>query len=159
MNEHVKEQISSHLTDVTKEFGALRTEEPGLQAPRSRSRRTRSGVEAQEQASEEELLTNLATLCQQQQTEIDGLRRLVNELTGGAASRDVRLDNLEKVCQQQQTEIVAQRSFLISMGGLVERRRNVLARDFVALKGQVEGLEGRFEELARRLVRCYAIAQ
>ena len=89
MDEHIKEKMVSHLMDLTKEFGALKIEQPGLQAPKSRSRRTRGGVEAQEQASQEVLPTNLATLCERQQTEIDGLRRLVNELTG-------TLDRLER---------------------------------------------------------------
>ena len=69
----------SHLMDFTKKFGAFRTEQPGLQALKSLSRRTRGGVEAQEQASQDVLLMNLATLCQLQQTDIDGLRRIVNE--------------------------------------------------------------------------------
>ena len=68
--------------DLTKEFGQWKFERPGHQASKSRSRRTRGGVEAQEQASQQVLLTNLATLCQEQQKEIDGLRNLVNELTG-----------------------------------------------------------------------------
>ena len=73
----------SHLMNqLTKEFGALKIEGPGHQAPKSRSRRTRGVVEAQEQASQDVLLINLATLCQRQQTEIDGLRRLVNDMTG-----------------------------------------------------------------------------
>ena len=82
MDEHVKDKMLSHLMDLTKEFGALKHEQPGHQAPKSRSRRTRGGEEAEEQASQEVLLTNLATLCQEQQTEIDGLRGLVNEMTG-----------------------------------------------------------------------------
>ena len=80
MNEHVKEKMVSHLMDLTKEFGALKIEQPGYQAPKSRSRRTRGGVDAQEQASQD-VFTNLATLCQDQQTQIDLLRGQVNELT------------------------------------------------------------------------------
>ena len=68
--------------DLTKEFGQWKFEQPGLQATKSRSRRTRGGVEAQEQASEGVLFNNLVALCQQQRTEIDGLRRVVNEMTG-----------------------------------------------------------------------------
>ena len=117
MNEHVKEKMFSHLMDLTKEFGALTIERPGLQAPKSRSRRTRGGVEAQEQASQEVLLTNLAKLCQQQQTEIDGLRGLVNEMTG-----------------------------------TVERLERRLNESHV----RVETL---LQELAIRLVRCYAVVQ
>ena len=81
MDEHVKENVVSHLMDLTKEFGALKIEQPGYQAPKSRSRRTRGGVEAQEQAIEGLLPSDLATLFQQQQTEIDLLRGQVNELT------------------------------------------------------------------------------
>ncbi|XP_044174918.1 TNF receptor-associated factor 6-like isoform X3 [Acropora millepora] len=82
VNEHVKKKMLSHLMDLTKEFGALTIERPVLQAPKSLSRRTRGGGEAQEQASQDVLLMNLATLCQRQQTEIDELRRLVNETKG-----------------------------------------------------------------------------
>ena len=92
MNEHVKEQMFSHLMYLTKEFRALKIERPDLQAPKSRSRRTRGGVEAQEQASQEVLLTNLAKLCQQQQTEIDGLRGLVNKMTGTVERLERRLN-------------------------------------------------------------------
>ncbi|XP_015777915.1 PREDICTED: TNF receptor-associated factor 6-like isoform X11 [Acropora digitifera] len=92
VNEHVKEKMLSHLMDLTKEFGQLRFEQPGLQATKSRSRRTRGGVEAQEQASEGVLFNNLAALCQRQQTEIDGLRDLVNEMTGTLERLERRLN-------------------------------------------------------------------
>ena len=92
MNEHVKKKMLSHLMDLTKEFGALTIERPGLQAPKSLSRRTRGGVEAQEKASQDVLLMNLATLCQQQQTEIVGLRRLVNDMTGMVERLERRLN-------------------------------------------------------------------
>ena len=58
MAEHVEENKFSHLMDLTKEFGALKIQQSGHQAPKSRSRRTRGGVEAQEQASQEVLLTD-----------------------------------------------------------------------------------------------------
>ncbi|XP_015777923.1 PREDICTED: TNF receptor-associated factor 6-like isoform X19 [Acropora digitifera] len=92
VNEHVKQQVFSHLMDLTKEFGALKIERPGLQAPKSLARRTRGGVEAQEKASQDVLLMNLATLCQQQQTEIVGLRRLVNDMTGMVERLELRLN-------------------------------------------------------------------
>ena len=79
------------MMDLTKEFGQLKFEQPGLQATKSRSRRTRGGVEAQEQASEGVLFNNLAALCQRQQTEIDGLRDLVNEMTGTVERLERRL--------------------------------------------------------------------
>ena len=44
-------------------------------------------------ASQDMLLMNLATLCQQQQTEIDGLRRLVNEMTGTVERLERRLND------------------------------------------------------------------
>ena len=91
MNEHVKDKMLSHLMDLTKEFGALKFE-PGLQATKSRSRRTRGGVEAQEQASGGVLFNNLEALCHQQRTEIDGLRRLVNEMTGTVERLERRLN-------------------------------------------------------------------
>jgi len=92
VNEHVKDKMLSHLMDLTKEFGALKFEQPGLQATKSRSRRTRGGVEAQEQASEGVLFNNLEALCHQQRTEIDGLRRLVNEMTGTVERLERRLN-------------------------------------------------------------------
>ncbi|XP_067043174.1 TNF receptor-associated factor 6-like isoform X3 [Acropora muricata] len=92
VNEHVKEKMLSHMMDLTKEFGQLQFEQPGLQATKSRSRRTRGGVEAQEQASEGVLFNNLAALCQRQQTEIDGLRDLVNEMTGTVERVERRLN-------------------------------------------------------------------
>ena len=82
----------SHLTDLTKEFRALKIEQPGYQAAKSRSRRTRGGVEAQEQAIEGLLPNDLATLCQQQQTEIDLLRGQVNEMTALVGSVERRLN-------------------------------------------------------------------
>ena len=93
MNEHVKEKMLSHLMDLTKEFGALKVERPGLQAPKSGSRCTRGGIEAQEQAGQEVLLTNLSRLCQEQQTEIDGLRGRVNEMTGTVERLERRLND------------------------------------------------------------------
>ena len=79
--------------DLTKAFGALKVERLGLQAPKSGSRRTRGGVEAQEQANQEVLVTNLARQCQEQQTEIDGLRGLVNEMTGTVERLERRLND------------------------------------------------------------------
>ena len=75
MNEHVKEKMLSHLTDLTEEFRALKIEQPGLQAPKGRSRLTMGGVEAQEQ------------------TEIDGLRGLVNNMRGDVERLERRLNN------------------------------------------------------------------
>ena len=92
VDKHVKDKMFSHLTDLTKEFRALKIEQPGYQAAKSRSRRTRGGVEAQEQASEGLLPNDLATLCQQQQTEIDLLRGQVNEVTALLGSVERRLN-------------------------------------------------------------------
>ncbi|XP_074605798.1 TNF receptor-associated factor 6-like isoform X1 [Acropora palmata] len=92
VDKHVKDKMFIHLTDLTKEFGALKIEQPGYQAAKSRSRRTRGGVEAQEQANEGLLPNNLATLCQQQQTEIDLLRGQVNEMTALMGSLERRLN-------------------------------------------------------------------
>ena len=77
--------------DLTKEFEALKIERPGLQALKSGSRRTKGGVEAPEQASQEVPVTNLERLCQEQQTEIDRLRGLVNEMTGTLERLERRL--------------------------------------------------------------------
>ena len=88
----MKDKMVSHFTDLAKELGALKIGQPGYQAAKSRPRRTRGGVEAQEQASEGLLLSNLSTLCQQQQTEIDGLRDLVNNMRGDAERLERRLN-------------------------------------------------------------------
>ena len=93
MDEHVKDKMLSHLMDLTKEFGALKIETPGLQAPKGLARRTRGGVKVQEQASQDVFLMNFATLCQQQQTEIDALRGLVNEMTGTVERLERRLND------------------------------------------------------------------
>ena len=82
----------SHLMDFTKEFEALKFEQPGLLPPKSHSRRTSGAVETQEQANQDVLLSDLATLCQQQQTEIDLLRGHVNEMNGLVESLERRLD-------------------------------------------------------------------
>ena len=85
MNEHVKENMFSHLMDLTKEFGQLTLDRPGLQAPQSRSRRTRGGLRAQEHACQETRFTNL-------QTENDLLRRQVNEMTDMVERLERRLN-------------------------------------------------------------------
>ena len=100
----------SHLTQLTKEFGALKIEQPGYQAAKSRCRRTRGGVEAQEQASEGLLPNDLATLCQQQQTEIDLLRSQVNEMTALMGSVERRFNEshlrVETPLQELTTRLV-----------------------------------------------------
>ena len=136
--------------DLPQQFGELRIEQQGLQGPESRSRRTRGGEEAQEQASEGVLFNNLAALCQQQQTEIDRLRGLVNEMTDtmerchtesvaeigtlralaegldrhlneSQASQDVHFSNMAGLCQQQQAEIGGLRRFVHEMTDALER--------------------------------------
>ncbi|XP_015777901.1 PREDICTED: TNF receptor-associated factor 6-like isoform X4 [Acropora digitifera] len=92
VDKHVQDKMFSHLTDLTKEFRALKIEQPGYQAAKSRSRRTRGGVEAQEQAIEGLVPNDLATLFQQQQTEIDLLRGQVNEMTALVGSVERRLN-------------------------------------------------------------------
>ncbi|XP_044174913.1 TNF receptor-associated factor 6-like isoform X1 [Acropora millepora] len=105
VNEHVKEKMFSHLTDLIKEFGQWKLDRPGLQAPQSRSRRTRGGLEAQEQASEAVLPSNLVTLCQQQQTEIDRLRGLVNDLTSAVERLERRHDESRMRVETQLQEL------------------------------------------------------
>ena len=136
--------------DLPQQFGGLRIEQQGLQGPESRSRRTRGGVEAQEQASEGVLFNNLAARCQQQQTEIDRLRGLVNEMTDtmercrtesvteistlralaeglerhlneSQASQDVHFSNMAGLYQQQQAEIGGLRRFVYEMTDALER--------------------------------------
>ena len=110
MDEHVKDKMLSHLMDLAKEFGALKIERPGLQAPKSGSRRTKGGVEAQEQAGQEVPVTNLARLCQEPQTEIDRLRGLVNEMTGTVESLEHRLNDscmkVETLLQERTIRLV-----------------------------------------------------
>lgn len=101
MDAHVKDNLLSHLADLTKEL------------KKSCPRSTSGGVEAQEQASQD---GNLATLCQQRQTEISKLRDLVNymrgmierleyQLTESQNRQCMRLNNLESSRQQQSMEI------------------------------------------------------
>lgn len=101
MNEHVTEKMLSHLTDLNEEFRALKIEQPGLQAPKRRSRLTMGGVETQEQSSQEVLLTNFAKLYQEQQTEINGLRGLVNNMTG-----DLERGRVERPLQELTIRLV-----------------------------------------------------
>ena len=105
MDEHVKEKMLSHVTDLIKEFGQWKLDRPGLQAPQSRSRRTRGGLEAQEQASEAVLPSNLVTLCQQQQTEIDRLRGLVNDMTSAVERLERRHDESRMRVETQLQEL------------------------------------------------------
>lgn len=136
--------------DLTQQFGALRIEQQGFQGPESLSRRTRGGVEGQEQVSEGVLFNNLAALCQEQQTEIVRLRGLVNEMTDtmerchtesvteigtlralaegldrhlneSQASQDVPFRNMARLCEQQQSEIGGLRRFVYEMTGALER--------------------------------------
>ena len=136
--------------DLPQQFGALRIEQQGFQGSESRSRRTGGEVGAQEQASDGVLFNNLAALCHQQQTEIDRLRGLVDEMTDtmercrtesvteigtlralaeglerhlneSQASQDVHFSNMARLCQQQQAEIGGLRRFVYEMTGALER--------------------------------------
>ena len=105
MNEHVKEKMLSHMTDFIKELGQWKLDQPGLQAPQSRSRRTRGGLEAQEQASEAVLPSYLVNLCLQQQTEMDRLIGLVNDLTSAVERLERRHDESRMRVETQLQEL------------------------------------------------------
>ncbi|XP_044175461.1 TNF receptor-associated factor 6-like [Acropora millepora] len=98
----VNDHVSHSMDDLTKKFRALKVEEPGHQALESRSRRTRAVVEAQEQASQDVLFMNLATLCQRQQTEMDGLRPLFNDMIGTVERFKRRLN---ESCKRMETPL------------------------------------------------------
>ena len=69
--------------DLIKAFRKLKiSEKPGLEEPES----------AQKQANKDKLLRDIPALWQQQQTEIDGLRGLINEMTGAVERLERRLN-------------------------------------------------------------------
>ena len=149
--------------DLPQQFGALRIEQQGFQGLQSRSRRTRGEVEVQERTSQDVHLSDLATSCQQQQTEIDGLRGLVKEVTGAVercriepptdidrlrglverlkhrlnesqASQDVHFSNMARLCQQQQAEIGGLRGFVYEMTGALERLERRLNKSLMRVE-------------------------
>ena len=95
VDDHVHEQLTSHMIDMTKAFAALRaTQAAESETPKYPPRRTRGGTEArpQEQASHEDYLTDLATLCNEQRNEIDEMRRLVTALSSTVQHLERRLE-------------------------------------------------------------------
>ncbi|XP_068760697.1 TNF receptor-associated factor 6-like [Montipora capricornis] len=70
--------------------------------PRNQIRRTRGGAEAfpQEQASHDEFVNYLATLCEQQREELDEMRRLVNALTSPVQHLERRLEDTRMRVQE-----------------------------------------------------------
>ena len=138
---------------------------------RSRSQCTGAGEEAQEQASQDALLNDLARLCRQQQKELSGLRDLLNEMTGAIKRLEQRLseqqksqnehvNNLEARCQRQEAESGKLRDCVNEMTGTVQyleySLNNLELFEIGGLKGWVED---HLQVLAIRLVRCYVIAQ
>ena len=84
MNQHVNEQMASHVMDMAKKIGQIISE--GTQAEVHRSaptRRTRGGMESfpQEQASQEGFFNDLSTRTQHHRDEIDELRHTINGLS------------------------------------------------------------------------------
>ena len=76
MNKHIVEQLTSHLTDMSKKIVSLCTSrEAGPQTQRAAPRRTRGdlGARPQEQAAQEVYLSELSTQTHNHQGEIDEL--------------------------------------------------------------------------------------
>ena len=83
------------MIDMTKAFAVLTAAQAAeSETPKNPPRRTRGGMEArpQEQASHEEYLTDLATLCHEQRNEIDEMRRLLTALSSTVQHLERRLE-------------------------------------------------------------------
>ena len=94
VDDHVHEQLTSHMIDMTKAFAALRaTQAAEPETPKYPPRRTRGGTEArpQEQASQEEFLNDMLTLCQCYDM-IDGMRRRATALSSTVQHLERRLE-------------------------------------------------------------------
>ena len=97
VNEHIIEQLTGHLTDMSKKIVALsasRETEPRTQ--RTAPRRTRDGLEArpQEQAAQEVFLSELSTQTHKHQGEIDELRHRVNNVDNNVHHLERRLEEI-----------------------------------------------------------------
>ena len=83
MNQHVNEQMASHVMDMAKKIGQIISESGGSRGEVHRvapTGRTRGGMESlpQEQASQEGFFNDLSTRTQHQRTEIDEMRRTIS---------------------------------------------------------------------------------
>ena len=83
MNQHVNEQMASHVMDMAKKIGQIISEGTRAEVQRGvPSGRARGGMESfpQEQASQEGYIHELSTRTQHQRNEIDEMRRTMTAL-------------------------------------------------------------------------------
>jgi len=85
VNQHVTEQMTSHVMDMAKKIAQIISESSGSRGEVHRGAptgRTRGGMESfpQEQASQEGFFHDLSTRTQHQRNEIDEMRRSFNAL-------------------------------------------------------------------------------
>ena len=97
VNQHVMEQLTGHLTDMSKKLVALSTSiETERQTQRTAPRRTRGdlGARPQEQAAQEVYLSELSTQTQNHQGAIDELRHTVNNVDNNVHHLERRLEEI-----------------------------------------------------------------
>jgi len=83
VNQHVNEQMASHVMDMAKKIGQIISEGTRAEVHRGApTGRARGGMESlpQEQASQEGFFNELSTRTQHQRNEIDDIRRTVTGL-------------------------------------------------------------------------------
>ena len=97
VNKHVIEQLTGHLTDISKAIVALSTSrETEPQTQRTAPRRTRGGLEAhtQVQAAQELYLSELSTQTHNHQGEIDELRHRITNTDNNVHHLERRLEEI-----------------------------------------------------------------
>ena len=97
VNKHIVEQLTGHLTDMSKKIVSLSTSrEAGPQTQRTAPRRTRGdlGARPQEQAAQEVYLSELSTQTHNHQGEIDELRHRVNNVDNNVHHLERRLEEI-----------------------------------------------------------------
>ena len=97
VNKHVIEQLTGHLTDISKAIVALSTSrETEPQTQRTAPRRTRGGLEAhpQVQAAQELYLRELSTQTHNHQGEIDELRHRITNTDNNVHHLERRLEEI-----------------------------------------------------------------
>ena len=92
------EQLTGHLTDMSKKLVALSTSiETERETQRTAPRRTRGGdlgARPQEQAAQEVYLSELSTRTHSHQCEIDELRHRVNNVDNNVNNLERRLEEI-----------------------------------------------------------------
>ena len=97
MNKHIIEQLTGHLTDMSKKIVALsapRETEPQTQQTAPRRTRGDLGARPQEQAAREVYLSELSTQTHNHQGEIDELRHRVNNVDSNVHHLERRLEEI-----------------------------------------------------------------